>query len=969
MPATATRAQDLVARLLRSEDAARRRALIEQHSLDAAGLREAVLALVEEAAGLMGADPLRMERICLDALMLAEFAADSYLIAMARMRHGDALRFLGRNAEALACFDEAQAAFLGLGRPVEAARTRIGWVECAAKLGRVPEALRAARRARRILATLGEPLRAGALETSVGGLRAEHGNWQGALRAFTRALALYERAGDAGTLLTARMHQNRGAMLGNLGRHREGLAEFEIARKTFEAMNEAGGLARMTANIGADHLARGHYAAALRSLETALDMSRKLGIASRESGRILQNLADCYLALNLPRDVLRLFDAAGAELAAMDDVHGAVAITTRRVVAHLRLGEQAQAVAAMDAALAGPADTGINHRVWLALQRALLLSAEGEAAAALAEARNAQTAARATGSRGLAADCRIVEASALLALGRFPEAKREAQGALAVARAVGAAPLLHRTFELLGRIAEAEAAPAGAMRRYAAAIGQLEREQRGVIFEFRDSFAAGRGTAYERLAVLQLRAGRAAAALTTVERGKSRALADAIRGGFEPRPRGNAEARRITRELARAREEYAAIGLDAPALGDGALQADAAEAGARAAELEARIAELVRRLQVAGAAEGITDVYGPVIDAAPPATPAGTALLEFAASGDDLLRFLVADGAVRGEILPGAVRQVDRLVRAFRLNLEASERADVPALPGLEAQARAVLGRLHSLLFAGLDGLDRLDALVVVPHGLLHYVPFHAMHDGERFLIERLAISYAPSAVLYGICRARRPRRNGALVLAHSAAGRLPLTLAEAEAVGAVLQAPVYAEAEATRGRIERDGRRAALIHVAAHGQFRPDAPLFSRIELADGPLTTADIFDLNLNAALVTLSACETGRSVLGGGDELAGMARAFLYAGAAGLLVSQWRVDDAVTAELMTRFYGELAAGAGKASALRTAQVALISAGTPQNGHAHPFFWAGFQLIGDDRALSRRPVHARRERGVQSW
>src|SRR5579883_2479466 len=172
------------------------------------------------------------------------------------------------------------------------------------------------------------------------------------------------------------MHQNRGAMLGYLGRHREALAELEIARKTFEAMGETGGLARMTSNIGVNQLALGNYAAALRSLEAALEMTRSLGITSREVGHILRNLADCYLAQNRARDVLNLFDAAGSELAAIDNVQDALAIATRRVVAHLRVGEEREARTAMDAALSGPAGGGIDHRVWLRLQRARLLLAE-----------------------------------------------------------------------------------------------------------------------------------------------------------------------------------------------------------------------------------------------------------------------------------------------------------------------------------------------------------------------------------------------------------------------------------------------------------------------------------------------------------------------------------------------------------------------------------------------------------------
>jgi CHAT domain-containing protein len=94
----------------------------------------------------------------------------------------------------------------------------------------------------------------------------------------------------------------------------------------------------------------------------------------------------------------------------------------------------------------------------------------------------------------------------------------------------------------------------------------------------------------------------------------------------------------------------------------------------------------------------------------------------------------------------------------------------------------------------------------------------------------------------------------------------------------------------------------------------------------------------------------------VLGGGDELVGMARAFLYAGAAGLLVSQWRVDDGSTAGLMERFYRELTRGSGKAEALRAAQMEHIASAGSGDDRSHPFFWAGFQIIGDNQGLRRR-------------
>src|SRR5262249_31398883 len=131
-----------------------------------------------------------------------------------------------------------------------------------------------------------------------------------------------------------------------------------------------------------------------------------------------------------------------------------------------------------------------------------------------------------------------------------------------------------------------------------------------------------------------------------------------------------------------------------------------------------------------------------------------------------------------------------------------------------------------------------------------------------------------------------------------------------------------------------------------------------------DGPLTTADVFDLNLGAAFMSLSACETGRAALGGGDELAGLARAFLYAGASGLLVSQWRGGGAPPPPppspplplpprpARARLYQSLAGqrdALSPAEALRAAQTAYIrGAEMRQRTTSHPFYWAGFQIIG---------------------
>jgi len=116
--------------------------------------------------------------------------------------------------------------------------------------------------------------------------------------------------------------------------------------------------------------------------------------------------------------------------------------------------------------------------------------------------------------------------------------------------------------------------------------------------------------------------------------------------------------------------------------------------------------------------------------------------------------------------------------------------------------------------------------------------------------------------------------------------------------------------------------------------------------------VTTFDIFNMNLNASLVVLSACETARALVGGGDELLGLSRALFYAGAKSLVVSQWKVEDESTALLMVSFYRYLMQGYTKKQALRQAQCQLLS-GDRNAKLRHPFFWSAFFLMGNPEHL----------------
>jgi CHAT domain-containing protein len=167
-----------------------------------------------------------------------------------------------------------------------------------------------------------------------------------------------------------------------------------------------------------------------------------------------------------------------------------------------------------------------------------------------------------------------------------------------------------------------------------------------------------------------------------------------------------------------------------------------------------------------------------------------------------------------------------------------------------------------------------------------------------------------------------------------------------------MLNGRCYLEQEATIARLIAQAPGSPIIHIATHGRARLDAPHFSAVLLADGQFNAIDAFQLDVKACqLVTLSGCDTGKSLIGGGDEQLGLGRAFLAAGARSLVMSLWPVEDQATTLLMQQFYQHLLDGETKAEALRAAQRHFLHHSTSM--YAHPYFWAAFRLVGDTGRL----------------
>ena len=282
-------------------------------------------------------------------------------------------------------------------------------------------------------------------------------------------------------------------------------------------------------------------------------------------------------------------------------------------------------------------------------------------------------------------------------------------------------------------------------------------------------------------------------------------------------------------------------------------------------------------------------------------------------------------------------------VRTWRAALEDSEgKAQLPL-------AQSLYKKLVAPILARLDR----PRLTFVAHGVLHYVPLAALHSGDEYLIDKFTVRLLPSASVMKYLRAGDTAYPaGALILGNPDLGdpRLDLEFAQQEAVAIAKMVPqsrALLRKDASETALRKYGQGFRYLHFATHGEFKADDPLASALYLAkdeqgDGLLTVGKLYSMRFDTDLVTLSACETGLGKIANGDDVVGLTRGFLYAGAATIVASLWKVDDQATSDLMRAFYTNLSQ-TGKLDALRQAQLEL------KGKHPQPFFWAPFQLLGN--------------------
>jgi CHAT domain-containing protein/tetratricopeptide (TPR) repeat protein len=547
------------------------------------------------------------------------------------------------------------------------------------------------------------------------------------------------------------------------------------------------------------------------------------------------------------------------------------------------------------------------------------------------------------------------------------EARKSYEMAAKLAKAIGRSETLWRAYSELGHLASKERENRKAFNYYAEAINIIE-EMRGELDDpaLKALFMENKFQVYEWMIRFLHRMKRDEEAFNYLERAKARTMLDML--GDKTFASRNAEIEDLL-----AREQSVRGQIQDLVRAAGQLpqeESEAEDSDERSAESESKEGREMDLLQAEHKAlldriEQLNPDLGSLLRVSPlkgievqSLLDEDSVLLAYYTGSQWTGVFVVTKGKILGLHLDIPRKQLAEKVKEFRKETEEGLTVKVFTSKDYEKPLTDLYKNLIKPVERELVGKKHL---VVVPHGMLHYLPFQALRSPEgKYLIEFYTVSYLPSASVLKYAREKNRRNHADLfAVANPETDLSPLPAAELEAreVSALFtRKEVLLGPGATETKFKSDGPRYDMLLFSTHGEMIESAPLESNLRFTptvqdDGKLTVSEIFDLELKANLVTLSACETGlaRGTKGGfpqGDDLVGLSRAFIHAGAASVVASLWKVSDEATVGMMRSFYRNLQT-MPKAEALRQAQLSLAKADTMTS--SHPYFWAPFVLVGD--------------------
>lgn len=918
------------------------------------------------------------------ATQLADRLADlSYLIgdrvsqAFAEASSARVLDNMGRHAEANALYEKAAATLKACGLETESAIVQKQQLHALIQLGRYQSALQVARGARRVLLQA-DPIQLGQLEGNIGNIYYQLDRYRQALTHYDRARAALSQCGDE--IVLAINDFSRANVLAEMDQPDKALELLQKAAVQFDRGGRSIYAEQARFHAAYLYLLRGNYNASLATFHRARDRVTELG--SHELAAYCSlGMAQVLLALNAFEDAaensetareiferLKMpFESARAYLAS-----GLAAMGLRQVEpARTRLVQAREAFEKCGNAIF----TALSDSYW-----AELAGKTGDYMEMLDRARSAVRVFSRNRLLTRAAYARLLMARAAYELQDWAKAVRWAKTALRSVEGRFAPGVTYQCYHLLGCIQRDRNRPNAALDNFRRSVGAVEQMREWILAdEFKASFLQDKSGVYEDAIAACLNNAQDTSlqeAFRLVESSKSRALADLLvrymRGSNDDGsnndgsnddgvqiPAASNRRARFLNLVERLNWYISQIRLEEE---KGKTRTESTLDRYRSAALrcERQIKQLFSRMES-------EDLYGEAQQVRPASEadlraallPDETAV-EFFITGREISAFIVSSQGIRVVRSITSRNNVDRLISALRFQLD-----KLTYEPGylrahrhhLKEATNHYLEQLYHEVFSPLrDKIANNSRLIIVPHGVLHYLPFHALYDGTNYLIDRFEISYAPSAAVLKLCRTRSAQRqkadcNGAANEPYRQMVSLGLPDQDAPHIEDEIRmvsalfpdAIMLLDGAATCENLFRYAPGARFLHLSSHGVFRRDNPMFSFLKLADCQLNFYSLLDLRLRAEMVTLSACQTGVNALLPGDELHGLMRGFLSAGAPAMTVSLWKVADRSTAELMAQMYLNIRAGQSKRAALRNAQLTI------KKSYDHPYYWAPFVLMGN--------------------
>ena len=914
--------------------------------------RESVQSLYDAVVTYVRIDVQKAERLAQASSWIAEELKDLISIAQSARATGHVLYITGKYKEAIREYERALEIFEKLGRDVDVGRTINGALQSLIYDGQYQRAFQLVDRARTIFLAHNDRLRLARLDSNMANIYYRQDR-------FHEAAALYEKAHreflEIGEPLdVAAVLRNLGTCYISLNEFAKAQEAYQIGRQFCQEHGFSLFVAEADYNVAYLHYLRGEYLRAIELYDQTRLLCEELGDRYHRALCDLDE-SEIYLELNLTEGGEELARSAFTAFTELNMRYEAAKAATFSAIAISQQGHYEEALLIFDEAR--ELFVKEHNQLWPALidlYKALVLYEAGDDDHAEDLAASALDYFGSSLLPAKAAVCELLLAAIEIRGSDPEEARRYCSSALSRLLHVES-PAAFQAYFMLGQAEESSGNTELARQAYEKAYHRLEdlRSHLGKE-ELKIAFLKNKLAVYEGLVLTSLavhsRACTEHDTFAYIEQAKSRSLADLIAfrssmipgKGVEQSP-AMAQFRELHEKLNWTYHQIELEELNQNPLSRERIR-QLREQSRRDEDAMVRVFSQLQSVDRDFAAlQSAKTVSAREIQAA---VPENTMLVEFYAARNTFYACLITSKQLK--ILPVAdvtpVREKLRLLQLqlakFRLGEDYIRSLEKPLLQA----AQAHLEELYALLIAPLRAQLQAEHLVFVPHSFLHYLPFHALSDGTRYLIDDFTISYAPSGTIFALCQQKPSREDGgeSLVLAVPDA-RAPHIEEEGRFVAQAMdRARLFIGDDATEERLKAFGPQSRFIHIATHGYFRQDNPMFSSIRLGNSLLSLFDLYQLQLSAELVTLSGCGTGMNVVIGGDELIGLVRGLLYAGAQTLMVSLWEVHDQSTAEFMRDFYSAYKENSNKANALRVAVSNL------RRKRPHPYYWAAFALVG---------------------